>query len=138
MYLKKLIAHGFKSFADNTTIDFNNDISGIVGPNGSGKSNIVDAVRWVLGEQSMKSAVRRLLFGGLTKKDRKNRRNGQGKPIGTPLYFSAPSGKIIEMAKGPDMRPVPLRTFRPFTLCKKSAMMMLMQQYITRGGIVSC
>lgn len=55
MYLKKLIAHGFKSFADNMVIDFNNDISGVVGPNGSGKSNIVDAIRWVLGEQSVKS-----------------------------------------------------------------------------------
>jgi len=55
MYLKRIIAHGFKSFADNTVIELNRSIAGVVGPNGSGKSNIVDAIRWVLGEQSVKS-----------------------------------------------------------------------------------
>jgi len=55
LFLKRLEIHGFKSFADRVEIEFSPGINAIVGPNGSGKSNVADAIRWVLGEQSIKS-----------------------------------------------------------------------------------
>lgn len=69
MYLKEIRAAGFKSFAEKTKLDLTSGISGVVGPNGSGKSNIVDAVRWVLGEQSVKQlrgegAMSDVIFSG--------------------------------------------------------------------------
>lgn len=72
MRLKKLKLVGFKSFAEKITLDFDASIVGIVGPNGCGKSNIVDAFRWVMGEQSAKSMrgekMHDLLFAGTAKR----------------------------------------------------------------------
>jgi len=89
MRLEKIILDGFKSFAERTEFVFDSTITGIVGPNGCGKSNVVDAVKWVLGEQKVKnlrsSEMADVIFGG----------SGSRKPMGSAevtLVLSNPQG----------------------------------------------
>ncbi|MFB0552645.1 MAG: chromosome segregation protein SMC [Phycisphaerae bacterium] len=89
MRLEKIVLNGFKSFADKTDFVFDSSITAIVGPNGCGKSNVVDAVKWVLGEQSVKSLrsgqMADVIFSGSSSR----------KPLGAAevsLYISNPDG----------------------------------------------
>jgi len=95
MRLAKLILAGFKSFADETEFSFDAPITGIVGPNGCGKSNVVDAVKWVLGERSAKSlrggAMSDVIFAG----------SAARKPLGTAsvtLVFDNPRLETLRSA----------------------------------------
>ncbi|HPG86588.1 MAG TPA: AAA family ATPase, partial [Spirochaetales bacterium] len=68
MFLKSLEIFGFKSFADRSRVDFSEGISALLGPNGCGKSNVVDAIKWVVGEQSARSlradTMENIIFNG--------------------------------------------------------------------------
>jgi chromosome segregation protein len=91
MRLKKIKLAGFKSFVDPTTIPFPDDMTAVVGPNGCGKSNVIDAVRWVLGESSAKNlrgaSMTDVIFNGSTSR----------KPVSqcsVELVFDNSSGRI--------------------------------------------
>ena len=76
MFISKLRVSGFKSFSEDTTISINSGLNGIIGPNGSGKSNVVEAIKWVMGENSSKSlrgsGMNDLIFNGSASKASKN------------------------------------------------------------------
>lgn len=91
MIISRLQIHGFKSFADKVSLDFQKGITAVVGPNGCGKSNIVDAIRWVMGEQSAKTlrgkSMEDTIFGG----------SDGRKPLGmteVSVFFSTEDGRI--------------------------------------------
>src|ERR1700754_4827306 len=91
MRLTKIKLAGFKSFVDPTSVPFPSNLSGIVGPNGCGKSNVIDAVRWVMGELSAKhlrgDSMADVIFNGSSAR----------KPVGTAsveLVFDNSDGKI--------------------------------------------
>ena len=88
MQIKRIEIVGFKSFVDRVTLDFGAGIAAVVGPNGCGKSNVVDAIRWAMGEQSPKNlrgrAMEDVIFGGSESR----------KPVGMPrCRWSSPTKK---------------------------------------------
>jgi chromosome segregation protein len=99
MRLEKVILNGFKSFADKTEFIFDSPVTAIVGPNGCGKSNVVDAVKWVLGEQSVKSLrsgqMADVIFTGSSSR----------KPLG-----AAEVSLIISNSNGTGVRQLPIET----------------------------
>ena len=106
MKIRRLEIQGFKSFADRTTFEFGDGISSIVGPNGCGKSNVVDAIKWVLGDMSPKSLrgkrMEDVIFAGARHRRPVGMAEVTPRPgeRGRPAPHRAPGG-------GPDPPPAP-------------------------------
>lgn len=99
MKLKSLEIAGFKSFANKTTINFTDGLTAIVGPNGSGKSNVIEAIRWVLGEQSSKtlrgSKMSDVIFSGSSTHKPVNRAEVKLTLDNTDQYINSSYSEII-------------------------------------------
>ncbi len=110
MYISNLVIHGFKSFGQRTSMTFGEGITGIVGPNGCGKTNIVDALRWVLGEQKQSilrsSRMDEVIFhgsrshkpSGLSEVTLTLHNNKATLPLSTPTLRSAAASTAMERA----------------------------------------
>ena len=124
MRLAKLVLAGFKSFADRTEFSFDDDITGVVGPNGCGKSNVVDAIKWVLGERSSKSLRGKEMIDVIFAGSAGRSPSGMASvTLGFDNPVINPDGEIEEIvpsdAAGDDTDPAEPRRARPGALRKR-------------------
>ena len=95
MRLKSIKLAGFKSFVDPTTVSFPNNLSAVVGPNGCGKSNVIDAVRWVMGESSAKhlrgESMTDVIFNGSNSRKPTTQASVAEAPFTEPPAASSPN-----------------------------------------------